>query len=137
MTRLVIVFTFCQLSFVYYTNNSESYGIRNGQLLFAVKYTFYSWPGQSKALWRGVGGGENANKHRKDIEPTHRECIAYITRSIVVIQWIAIKSHVIDATNKIFSFIVPAAGQSRRVESPDKYSCGIQNKKRVFCTKKP
>lgn len=57
MTRLVIVFTFCQLSFVYYTNNSESYGIRNGQLLFAVKYTFYSWPGQSKALWRGVGGG--------------------------------------------------------------------------------
>lgn len=85
----------------------------------------------------GWGGGENANKHRKDIEPTHRECIAYITRSIVVIQWIAIKSHVIDATNKIFSFIVPAAGQSRRVESPDKYSCGIQNKKRVFCTKKP
>lgn len=85
----------------------------------------------------GGGGGENANKHRKDIEPTHRECIAYITRSIVVIQWIAIKSHVIDATNKIFSFIVPAAGQSRRVESPDKYSCGIQNKKRVFCTKKP
>ena len=67
MARLVIVFTFCQLSFIYYTKNSELYGKRNGQLLFAVKYTFYSCPGQSKPLLKGGGGGggENATKHRK------------------------------------------------------------------------
>lgn len=64
---------------------------------------------------------------------TDRPCIAYITCSIIIIQQLAIKSHVINAANKIFSFVSTKAWQCRRVQSSNKSPCWIQDKQCVFC----